>query len=45
MNTEERIDREIERYERMLDSCENGCEDMAIISAILKELKELKEDM
>lgn len=38
------LDAHIEKYENMLDRNENDCLDKAIISAILEELKELKDE-
>lgn len=37
------LDSRIEKYETMLDRNENDCLDKALISAILEELKELKD--
>lgn len=42
MNIEE-IEKNIERYELMLDRNENDCEDKERISTILEELYELKD--
>ena len=39
------IDRHIEKYERMLENSKNDCLDKTLISAILEELKELKEEL
>lgn len=39
------LDNHIEKYESMLDRNENDCLDKAIISAILEELKELKDEI
>lgn len=39
------IDEHIEKYENALDRNENDCLDKALISAILEELKELKDDL
>lgn len=39
------INRHIEKYERMLGNSKNDCLDKALISAILEELKELKEEL
>ena len=39
------IDRHIEKYELMLERNENDCEDKEIISAILEELYELKDEI
>lgn len=39
------LDNRIEKYESMLDRNENDCLDKAIISAILEELKELKDEI
>lgn len=38
------LDRHIEKYELMLDRNENDCSDKEIISAILEELHELKDE-
>ena len=45
MNTHEIIDNHIEKYEMMLDRNENDCLDKALISAILEELQELKDEL
>lgn len=37
------LDSRIEKYEDMLEKNENDCLDKALISAILEELKELKD--
>ena len=39
------IDEHIEKYELMLERNENDCEDKEIISAILEELYELKDEI
>ena len=39
------LDAHIEKYERALDMCENDCTDRMINSAILEELKELREEL
>ena len=39
------IDEHIEKYELMLERNENDCMDKALISAIIEELKELKDDI
>lgn len=39
------IDEHIEKYETMLERNENDCLDKALISAILEELNELKDDL
>ena len=39
------VDRHIEKYEAMLERNENDCLDKALISAILEELYELKEEL
>lgn len=41
----ETIDNHIEKYENALDMCENDCIDRMINSAILEELKELREEL
>lgn len=38
------LDTHIEKYETMLEQNENDCDDKEIISAILEELHELKEE-
>ena len=38
------LDAHIEKYELKLERCETGCEDKEIISAILEESHELKEE-
>ena len=38
------LDEHIEKYELMLERNENDCDDKEIISAILQELHELKEE-
>ena len=38
------LDTHIEKYEIMLEQNENDCDDKEIISAILEELHELKEE-
>ena len=45
MNCIEIIDKHIGIYERVLDRNENDCIDKALISAILEELKELKDEI
>lgn len=39
------INAHIDKYESMLDRDENDCMDKALISAILEELKELKDEL
>lgn len=39
------IDGHIEKYERALDMCENDCIDRMLNSALIDELKELKDDL
>ena len=39
------IDEHIEKYERALDMCENDCIDRMLNSALIEELKELKDDL
>ena len=39
------VDEHIEKYELMSERNENDCLDKAIISAIIEELKELKNDL
>ena len=39
------LNEHIDRYESMLERNENDCMDKALISAILEELKELKDEL
>lgn len=39
------IDEHIEKYERTLDMCENDCIDRMLNSALIEELRELKDDL
>ena len=39
------IDNHIEKYENALNMCENDCIDRMLNSAILEELKELREEL
>lgn len=39
------IDEHIEKYERALDMCENDCISKMLNSALIDELKELKDDL
>ena len=39
------IDEHIEKYERALDMCENDCIDRMLNSALINELRELKDDL
>ena len=39
------IDEHIEKYENALDMCENDCIDRMLNSALIEELRELKDDL